>query len=143
MQPPGTQRGECHLVDDMEGTVARVEDADGLVPGAPTNYGNINALARRFLERCVGFAYWSWGRPAPTMCAEPHRRAVRVSASAAPAWMGRRGFGTGRALRQLARRLGAKPIGMRWVGKVNTPRAKLSAQARTRARRLGCRLVEA
>jgi NAD(P)H-dependent FMN reductase len=142
MQEPGERRGLCVIDDDMEQILAQIEAADRLVIGSPTNFGNMNALTRKFMERCVGFAYWPWGRPAPKP-RQPvqHKRAVLVSASAAPALLARLAFGTRGALKQLARVLGAKPVGTLWIGLVNAPEPRLSARQRARAHALGRKLA--
>ena len=65
MQVSGPDRGKCVIEDDLERLLARIETADCLVIGAPVNVGNLNALTRRFMERCVGYGYWPWGTSIP------------------------------------------------------------------------------
>lgn len=57
-QKPGEAPGKCVHDDDMAGLIARIEAADALVLGAPVNFGNVNALFKRFQERLVGYAWW-------------------------------------------------------------------------------------
>ncbi len=88
MQQPGEQKGECILEDDMNSILLQIEAADAIVIGSPVNFGNVNALTRCFLERCVCYGYWPWDATAPKQ-RNPIRKkkAVLVSSSAAPAWM--------------------------------------------------------
>lgn len=142
MQSPGVTRGPCVLEDGMERLLQEIEAAHGLVIGAPVNFGDVNAITRRFLERCVGFAYWPWGARAPTLRSEAMpRRAVLVTASAAPAWMGRLVFSAVGTLKTLARLLGARPIGVLWLGIAGGREVSLPASMTARARRLGHRLA--
>jgi hypothetical protein len=142
MQSPGATRGSCVLEDAMEGLLQDIEDADGLVIGAPVNFGDVNAITRRFLERCVGFAYWPWEMRAPKLRTEATpRRAVLVTASAAPAWMARLFFNVVRTLKTLARLLGARPIGVLWLGIAGGREVVLPPSIETRAQRLGRRLA--
>ncbi len=137
LQTPGTVRGRCPLDDDMERLLHRIEQADILLLGAPTNAGSANALTRRFLERCVGFAYWPWGARAPVLRdRQARRRSVLVSASGAPALIGRYGNDTLKTLRTLSRYLGAKPVGTVWIGGVTTEQTDMSPRVRKRIQRL-------
>jgi multimeric flavodoxin WrbA len=142
MQQPGEQRGECILEDDMNSILLQIEAADAMVIGSPVNFGNVNALTRCFLERCVCYGYWPWGTTAPKQ-RNPIRKkkAVLVSSSAAPAWMGMFLTGTLKALKDLAKMLGAKPIGVLWIGLVNEKEIKLSDKIKQKARQLGDKLV--
>ncbi len=67
MQEPGPERGKCILEDDMENILEKIAGADSIVIGAPVNFGDVNALTRKFLERCVGYVYWPWGTKVPKM----------------------------------------------------------------------------
>jgi multimeric flavodoxin WrbA len=142
MQQPGLERGKCVLADDMDNILQDIESADSLVIGAPVNFGNINALTRRFLERCVCYGYWPWNAAAPKL-RNPNRtkKSVLVSSSGAPAWMGRLLTGTLGALKDLSKMLGAKPVGVLWVGLVNQQDMPLSDRIRRRAKRLGQKLA--
>lgn len=142
MQEPGRERGKCVLHDDLESLLQTIEAADAYVIGAPVNFYNINALTRRFMERCVGFAYWPWGRGAPKIRQpESRKKCVLVSASGAPAWMARWFTGTYGALKGLARLFGAKPIGCLWIGLVNRQDVALSDEQSTKATTLGRKLA--
>lgn len=142
MQEPGRERGKCVLHDDLEPLLQTIEAADAYVIGAPVNFYNVNALTRRFMERCVGFAYWPWGKGAPRVRKpEMHKMCVLVSASGAPAWMARWFTGTYGALKGLARMFGAKPVGCLWIGLVNQEGVALSKQQARKATVLGRRLA--
>lgn len=142
LQEPGTKRGQCVLQDDMEEILEEIEQADALVVGAPVNFGNINALTQRFLERCVCYGYWPWEAMTPKLRnPKPNKTAVLVSSSAAPAWMAIFSGGVMQSLENLAQMLGAKPIGKLWVGLVNPKDNQLSDRAIRRAKKLGQKLA--
>lgn len=142
LQELGLERGRCVLKDDMENVLNEIESADSLVIGAPVNFGNINALTRQFLERCVVYGYWPWNAATPKpRNPKIRKKAVLVSSSAAPAWMGRFLTGALGALKDLAKMLGAKTIGVIWVGLVNSKEVKLSDKIKQKAKRLGRALV--
>ncbi|MDJ0619184.1 MAG: flavodoxin family protein [Calothrix sp. MO_192.B10] len=144
LQEPGKERGKCILEDDMESVLQDIESADSLVIGAPVNFGNVNALTRKFLERCVCYAYWPWDTPEPKMRdTTVRKKAVLVLSSAAPAWMTRWLTGALGALKDLAKMLGAKPIGVLWIGLVNPKEVELSDNTKQQAKRLGQKLAAA
>ncbi|WP_088242566.1 flavodoxin family protein [Calothrix rhizosoleniae] len=144
LQEPGTERGKCVLEDDMDQVLQDIEIADSLVIGAPVNFGNVNALTRKLLERCVCYGYWSWDTPQPIMRNTTMRKkAVLVLSSAAPAWMTRWLTGALGALKDLAKMLGAKPIGVLWIGLVNPKEVELSEKVKMQAKRLGQKLATA
>lgn len=99
------RRGKCVLLDDMAGILDAIDRADGLVLGAPTNFYNVNALARRFIERLLPYAYWPWNAKAGPKfrIAKPDKKAVIVTATACPTLLARvlvpappQGLGDGR-----------------------------------------------
>jgi multimeric flavodoxin WrbA len=142
VQAPGPKRGKCVLEDDMEEILQKIESASCLVIGAPVNFGNVNALTRKFLERCVGYGYWPWGESNPTIRNKTTtKKAILVSASAAPAWMSKTFSGAMGALKKLAQMLGAKPVGVLWVGLVNRKDMQLSDKNIQKARSLGVKLA--
>lgn len=144
MQLPGPKRGKCVIDDDLELLLGKMEAADGLVLGAPVNVGNLNALTRRFMERCVGYGYWPWNSPAPREREGIRKRpSILVSSSAAPAWMGRLFSGALGALKQWSKLLGAKPVGVLWIGLVNKEKISISESKRRKARKLGEKLARA
>lgn len=142
LQAPGVARGKCPIEDDMEQILELIEAADYLILGAPTNAGNANALTRRFIERCVCFAYWPWGSRAPVIRnrGKP-RRSILVSASGAPQLIGRYLTGTLKALRQLSEMLGARPVGTVWVGGVIEKEVRIPDRVKAQCRRLAHKLT--
>ena len=142
LQVSGTNRGNCLLRDDMNRILDLVEVADYLVIGAPTNAGNVNALTRKFLERCVCYTYWPWGSRSPVMRnpAKP-RKAILVSASGAPLLIGKYLTGTMKALKQLSELLGARPVGDVSVGGVINKEIRIPSGIKARCARLARKMV--
>lgn len=142
LQEPGTERGHCVLKDDMNGILQQIEQADSLVLGSPVNFGNVNAITRLFLERCVCYGYWPWGEGIPqSRNPKLTKKAILVSASGAPSFMGRFLTGAMGALKDLAKMLQAKPIGVVWVGLVNSKNIQIPDQKIRQARRLAHKLL--
>jgi len=142
LQSPGPERGRCVLQDDMGPLLDRIGAADLLVLGSPTNAGGVNALTQRFIERCVCLAHWPWGAHAPVLRDKTRgKRSVLVSASGAPAVIGRYLNGTLRSLKTVSRYLGARPVGTLWVGGVVDREVALSPKIARRARALADRMA--
>lgn len=142
-QEPGKRRGECIHDDDMANILYQWDDADALVLGAPVNFFNVNAITRRFMERLVCYAYWPWKeKMGPKMrIARPAKKAVLITSSAMPGIMGRVFTGAMRALKLMAKTMGAKPTATIFAGLVPSekdpkPPKKLLAKARVAGRRL-------
>jgi len=144
LQQPGAARGQCVLQDDMAAILDQLEAADAFVLGAPVNFGNVNALTQRFIERCVGYGYWPQGQNVPTM-RQPHatKQAVLVSSSAAPGCIARWLTSVFKTLKQLANMLSAQPIGTLWVGMIDPQDATLPDRVQRQAQKLGRRLATA
>ena len=142
-QAEGPDRGKCVHDDDMEKILGEIEGADAIVIGAPVNFFNISALARRFMERLVCYTYWPWGQMGPKM--RPHkkkRKAVLVTSSAMPGIMGRVFTGAMRALNIMAKTLGAKPVAKIFLGfAAGSEKKKLSSGALRKARNAANKLV--
>lgn len=116
-QQPGTQRGRCCINDDMACVLDESERSDALVIGSPMNFGTVTALMKRFIERLVCFAYWPWGMNAPKFRnKEKKKRAVLVASSAAPSFIARLSSRLVRVLKESAGILGAKTIGVLFIG---------------------------
>lgn len=144
-QQPGEQPGQCVIEDDMAEILEKIQAADALVLAAPTNFFNVTAVFRAFMERTVGYAYWPWEKGAPGHRVKSGRRgkkAVLITASAAPTLLGRFAFRSLKALKTTATVLGAKPIGSIYVGlAAREPEIELPAAAVKKATRLGQRLA--
>ena len=116
-QVEGTARGPCVIKDDLASLLDEIEHSDGIVLGAPVNYFNINALTRRFLERLIVYAYWPWSAHSPQLRVKDRGlKAVLVTATAMPAFLGRLLTGAPRALKLAAQSLGARPIATIFAG---------------------------
>jgi FMN-dependent NADH-azoreductase len=139
------RRGRCIHHDDMDEILRVIDAADGLVLAAPTNFFNVNALTRRFIERLVPYAYWPRGAKSgpkyrvPT----PDKNAVLVTATACPALVARIVMpGSRRALKVAAKTVGARVIqSLHFDCLAETPESPLSDKARRRARQAGARLA--
>jgi len=141
-QAPGPTRGRCVADDDMEGILQQIDRSDALVLASPVNFGDITAVTKRFQERLVRYAYWPWDKMAPVLRTKrKDKKAVLVTSSAAPAFLGRmlmRSLGT---LKRMAGILGARPVGTLYVGLAARKDAKLPERAVNKARKLGRKLA--
>jgi multimeric flavodoxin WrbA len=142
MQEAGPERGKCILEDDMDKILKKIAGADSIVIGAPVNCWDVNALTRKFYERCVGFAYWPWGALAPKVRNKKRtKKAVLISSSAAPGWYSRIFTNAMKSLKGLARLLGAKPVGTLFLGFINQEEVQLSEKIKRKAKNLGEKLA--
>lgn len=142
MQEPGPERGKCILEDDMENILKKIAEADSIVIGAPVNCWDVNALTRKFFERCVGGAHWPWGIYIPKLRnTKTTKKAVLISSSGAPGWYGRIFTSAMRSLKGLAKLLDAKPVGTLFIGLVNQEEVRLSDKIRQKAKALGAKLA--
>jgi multimeric flavodoxin WrbA len=144
-QAEGQQRGKCVQKDDLDLLLTKIEQADGLVIGSPTNFFNVTAVTRRFIERLVCYAFWPWGQKGPAMRSkEKCRKAVLVTSSAMPALLGKFFTGSLRILKITAETLGAKPIGALTIGMAAlNEKQELPPAVVKKARMLGHRLSAA
>lgn len=119
-QKPGAAPGACVLQDGMEALIARIEGADGYILAAPTNFGSVTALFKRFMERLAVYAYWPWAMNSPQLrkAAAPRKKAVLISSSAAPGMLGRWLFGSEKQLKMTAKVLGAESVGTLFTGMI-------------------------
>jgi hypothetical protein len=87
------------------------------------------------MERLVAYAYWPWDKPYPKFRKQglTQKPAMLISSSAAPSWMGRWLFASGRQLDTAAKTIGAKSVGTLFTGR----------KSRERARALASRLIAA
>ncbi len=142
-QQPGASPGRCVLDDGMAALIDKIEQADALILAAPTNFSSVTAIFKRFMERLVAYAYWPWDQAYPRLRNDGamRKKALLVTSSAAPSWLGRLMFGSGRQLKMTAKTIGAKPVGLIYAGLANREqhqRLQASTEKRTRdlARRL-------
>lgn len=123
----------------------QIDEADDIVLASPTNFLNVTAVTRRFIERLLPYAYWPWGaKRGPKLRIEkPDKKAVIVTASACPAFIARILIrGPLRALKIAARCMGAKVVQSLYFGAVaQSPDATLDDKSRTKAYRAGEKLA--
>jgi len=143
-QQAGEAPGRCVIDDDMADILSRYAQADGLIFGAPVNFFNVNAVTRTFMERLVCFSYWPWGQPSPKpRKAFRGKYAVLITSSAMPSIMGRVFTGAMRALKMIAKVLGAKPVASIFVGLIaQNQQPELSEKTIAKARAAGRKLVQ-
>jgi len=142
-QMPGAEPGTCVIDDDMSDLMAAIDRADALILASPMNFWTVTALMKRFIERLVCTAYWPWGAGAPQVRNKrSSKRAVIVASSAAPALMARASTHLVKLLKSVARLLGAKTIGVLFIGcAAKHEKQDIGTRARKKARRLGKKLV--
>lgn len=144
-QAPGTRPGACVLHDGMAELIDKIEASSALILASPTNFGSVTALFKRFMERLIAYAYWPWGKPYPEprkRRAQRRKKALLISSSAAPAWMGRWLFAATKQLRMAAITVGARPVGTLFTGAISLERApRLAEKSRARAKVLARKLI--
>lgn len=143
-QQPGEAPGLCVQQDAMHDLVNRIELADAYILAAPTNFGSVTAVFKRFMERLVVYAYWPWdmNTPRPRKANSPRKKALLISSCAAPAILGRWIYGSSKQLRKTANVIGADTVGIVFTGLVSKqPHPNLPEKARAKARSLAAKLV--
>lgn len=145
-QQPGAAPGTCVLDDGMHELIDKIETSQAYILASPTNFSSVTALFKRFMERLVAYAYWPWDNPYPKSrkTETPRKKALLISSSAAPSWMGRWFYGSGRQLDIAAKTIGAKSVGTLFTGLASAEKHKrLTPKSVARARSLAVRLIEA
>lgn len=143
-QPPGVAPGECVLHDGMQALINKIEQADGYILAAPTNFGSVTAVFKRFMERLVVYAYWPWDKNAPKFRKEnvPRKKALLISSCAAPGILGRWLYGTHKQLKMTAQMIGANTVGTLFTGLIaKESRPRVSQRVQAKAKTLAARLV--
>lgn len=143
-QQPGVVPGECMLHDGMTELIKKIERADCYILAAPTNFGSVTAIFKRFMERLAVYAYWPWDMNGPQFRKEqaPKKKALLVSSSAAPGIMGRWLFGTRKQLKMTAKTIGAEVVGSLFTGMIaKEQHPKLSEGVRAKIKVLAGKLV--
>lgn len=138
-QQPGGAPGICVQHDGMQALVDKLEQADGYIFAAPTNFGSVTAIFKRFMERLIVYAYWPWGMNAPKFrkAKLPKKKALLVSSCAAPGFLGRWAYGTHKQLKATAKTVGAKPAGTLFTGLISDePHAKLPQHIQIKIQKL-------
>lgn len=141
---PGPERGRCVLKDDMEAILNTLEQADAYIFACPVNFFTVTALMKRFIERLVCYGYWPWGKIPKNRLTGGHKKAVLITSSACPAWIGRVAFrSTAQILKAAAKCLGAGSFRKLYFGSVaQCPDQTLPDAAKRCAYRAGRRLIE-
>lgn len=142
-QAPGPERGDCVLDDEVRDVLDQIARSDAIVFGSPMNFGTVTAVTKAFIERLVCYAHWPWGATAPKIrSTQKDKKAVVIGSSAAPAFLARMTSGMVGLMKKAAGLLGAKPVGVLFVGLAAVAQQpRLSERALRKARRLGKRLV--
>ena len=74
----------------MEQILTEIDISDGVVLGSPVNFSTVTAVMKSFIERLIVYSYWPWGSVIPKFrTKELNKKAVIVTSSAAPSFMGR------------------------------------------------------
>mgnify|MGYP001814866990 FL=1 len=120
-QLPGDMPAECVQHDGMKRLVDKIESADGYILAAPTNFGSVTAIFKRFMERLVVYAHWSWDMNAPKYrkANSVQKKAVLISSCAAPGVLGRWLYGTHSQLKMTAKTIGAETVGTIFTGMIS------------------------
>ena len=143
-QIPGAAPGQCVQHDGMGKLIDMIERADCYILAAPTNFGSVTAIFKRFMERLVGYACWPWEMNGPRYrkARSPKKKALLVSSSAAPALVARWFFGTDKQLKMTAKVLGAEVVGSLSTGMIaKQQHPQLAEGVRAKIRLLAERLV--
>ena len=134
-QQPGEMPGECVQHDGMKDLVDKIESADAYILAAPTNFGSVTAIFKRFMERLIVYAYWSWDMNAPSFRKEKtvKKKAILISSCAAPGVLGRWVYGTHKQLKMTAQTIGAECVGTIFTGMISKqPQPKLNGRVQSK-----------
>ncbi len=117
-QVTGSTPGQCIQHDAMQAVVDKIEQAQAYVLAAPTNFGSVTAIFKRFMERLIVYAYWPWGASYPEFRKAhlPKKKALLISSSAAPGIIGRWMFDSSKQLKVAAQTIGAENAGTVFTG---------------------------
>jgi len=143
-QNPGARPWECVHHDGMQELIRKIEQADCFILAAPTNMGSVTAIFKRFMERLVVYAYWSWNMNGPQYrkAQAPKKKAILVSSCAAPGFLGRWFFGTNKQLKMTAKLIGAEIVGSLITGMIaKEQHPKLPEGMRSKIKALAGKLV--
>jgi multimeric flavodoxin WrbA len=143
-QQPGESPGLCVQRDAMHDLVNRIELADAFILAAPTNFGSVTAVFKRFMERLVMYAYWPRDMNAPRYrkANAARKKAVLIASCAAPGVLGRWLHSTTRQLRMTANIIGADTVGTLFTGLVSKQQPPyLSKRTHAKARSLASKLL--
>lgn len=143
-QQPGEAPEKCVLHDGMQELIDKIESTDGYILAAPTNFGSVTAIFKRFMERLTVYAYWPWNMNSPLFrkSQATKKKALLVSSCAAPGILGRWLLGTEKQLKMTAKVIGAEAVGTLFTGMIaKEQHPKLSEGVRARIKVLAGRMV--
>jgi len=143
-QQPGEAPGKCVQHDGMQALVDKIEQADAYIFAAPTNFGSVTAIFKRFMERLVVYGYWPWGMHAPKFrkAKLPKKKAILVSSCAAPGFIGRWLYGTHKQLKTTAQTVGANAVGTLFTGLVSDePHVALPRSVQAKIQKLAAKIL--
>ena len=102
----------------MHELIEMIEAADAYILAAPVNFSSATAIFKRFMERLLPYAYWPWSKPwpVPRKTGKARKKALLITSSAAPAWLGRWSFASQRQLARTAGIIGARVVGRLYTG---------------------------
>ncbi|PKH03376.1 flavodoxin family protein [Psychromonas sp. MB-3u-54] len=141
---PSESPGKCVQHDGMEALIKKIAQADGYILAAPTNFGSVTAIFKRFMERLIVYAYWPWDKNSPEFRkTNAHKKkAILVSSCAAPGMLGRFMYGTHKQLKMTAQTIGANTVGTLFTGLIaKDPQLKLANNIHRKIQRLSVKLL--
>ena len=143
-QTAGPERGRCAIQDDMESILNVLDSADAYIFASPINFYSVTALMKRFIERLVCYGYWPWGTYPKMRLKKGRKKALLITASACPAFIGRIAFRqTFGVLKAAAQCFGAGTIQTLYIGAAaREPQAALNETDKRRACAAGQKLVD-
>lgn len=143
-QQPGPAPGMCVQHDAMQALIDKIESSDAYILASPTNFGSVTAIFKRFMERLIVYAHWSWEMNAPNFrkADQPKKKAILVSSCAAPGLLGRWFYGSHKQLKMTAKTIGADTVGTLFSGLIaKEPHPILPEQTHAKAKTLAARLI--
>lgn len=143
-QQPGESPGKCVQHDGMEELIKKIEQANGYILAAPTNFGSVTAIFKRFMERLIVYTYWPWDKNYPEFRKRnaQKKKAILVSSCAAPGIMGRLMYGTHKQLKMTAQTIGANTVGTLFTGLIaKDPQQKLPNNVQRKIQTLSTKLL--
>jgi multimeric flavodoxin WrbA len=144
-QAPGSAPGRCIQSDGMQALVDRIEQSDAFILAAPTNFGSVTAIFKRFMERLIVYAYWPWDNhyPQSRKAKQPKKKALLISSSAAPGFFGRWLYGSSKQLKMVAETIGAESVGTLFTGMISqTSNQRLPESTKGKARNMAAKLLQ-
>lgn len=143
---------DCVIRDGLTPWLERIAAADGLILAVPVNFSSLTALFKKFQERCLALTrlkpLTGWPRRLAGVPAVPvsryrgpHRPMLCITASGAPAWVGRLIMPCVRKqFLALGEAWGGRIAGLIWAGgsidQRHQPEDRLQAAARAAGARL-------